>query len=353
MKVAYVTNAPGSSGVGKPAREIAERLKKQSEISLTEFSLQAQRKGPKPLEWWRLSRDLPKEGFDLWHFTNQTLSFIPRSPAVLTVFDIIEILEPQRAFGKMVARFLYRGIPKAAHIICVSQYSRKSLQSVYQVPDERITIVPLAANQFFSVDENAKYSVAYAEFLHKFELTPEQKIILYVGSDHPRKNLPTLARAFAQIKKDIPDAVLMKVGDPGVPEGRVEFLRILDELGIRDKVKFYGNAKDQALRFLYNIADVFVFPSTFEGFGIPPLEAMACGCPVVVSNATSLSEVVGDAALLHDPHDVEGFAASIKHVLTNKNLAQDLRQRGLSQATKFSWKSSAQKTLEVYRKVLV
>lgn len=352
MKVAYVTNASAQSGVGKPAREIARRLTGKPGVSLQQFFLEAQKPWPKPLEWLRLSRRLPKAGFDLWHFTNQTLSFMNRQPAVVTVFDIIEILEPQRMFGKTAARFLYRGLPYAAHIICVSQYSKQSLQSIYEIPDNKITVIPLAASEHFSVDSSAKQSVGYSEFLHRFDLNADSPIVLYIGSDHPRKNLPTLAKAFAEVKKQIPEAVLLKVGDAGVPEGRVEFLKILDELGIQTSVKFYGKANDEELRLLYNIADVFVFPSTFEGFGIPPLEAMACGCPVVVSNATSLPEVVGDAALLHDPHDVDGFAASIKHVLTNKNLAQDLRQRGLSQATKFSWENSAQKTLEVYKKVL-
>ncbi|MEK7557111.1 MAG: glycosyltransferase family 1 protein, partial [Patescibacteria group bacterium] len=169
--------------------------------------------------------------------------------------------------------------------------------------------------------------------------------------EHPRKNLSVLVEAVSRVRQEMPEVVLLKVGDAGVAHGHAQFLENIDTFGMRDAVKFYGNADDEALRLLYNVADVFVFPSTFEGFGIPPLEAMACGCPVVSSNATSLSEVVGRAALLRDPADAQGFADAIRQVLTDQKLTQDLRQRGLVQAAKFSWETSAQKTLEVYRKM--
>lgn len=370
MKVAYVTNASPQSGVGKPAREILRHLQKQNQFSLTNFHIDAAAcqllqnekvearisawPGPlsaKPFQWVRLSRKLPQAKFDVWHFTNQTLSFIPRQPAIVTVFDLIELLEPQEKFGRPVAKRLYSGIPKAAHLICVSQYTKKTVQEKYGISDERITVIPLAAAKTFQPDTGVKNTVGYHEALHKLELTPQHRIILYVGSEHPRKNVPVLVEAFARVHKEMPETILLKVGDPGFAEGRKKLLKQIDELDIRSTVKLYGNADDETLKLLYNLADVFVFPTTFEGFGIPPLEAMACGCPVVSSNVTSLPEVVGDAALTCYPTDVVGFADAIQRVLTDSKLAQDLRSRGLAQAAKFSWETSAQKTLQVYRLV--
>lgn len=353
MKVAYITNSPPQSGMGKPAREIASYLKTQPDLTLQEFSLIAPASRlPKPIHWLRASWRLPRRGFDLWHFTNQTLSFIPRQPAVVTVYDLIELIEPQVKFGRHLARFLYHGLPRAARLICVSNYTKKTLQEQYNVPDKKITVIPLAAADIFKPDPAVKQTVAARELLHRLNLKPQHKLVLYVGSEHPRKNLKALVEALARVRQHIPGVILLKVGDAGVAAGRQHFLSDLDRVNIREAVRFVGKADDETLKLLYNIADVFVFPSTFEGFGIPPLEAMACGCPVVCSNATSLSEVVGDAALLHDPKDVEGFAASIQKVLTTPALAQDLRQRGLAQATRFSWKNIAEQTLTVYQNIL-
>lgn len=362
MKVAYITNSPPQSGMGKPAREIARHLANQPDITLKEFSLVApppsagprQRRWqlPKPIGWWRLARKLPKAGFNLWHFTNQTLSFIPRRPAVVTVYDLSELIEPQTKFGRPVFQYLYRGIPRAAHVICVSQYTKKTLQEQYNIPDEKITVIPLAAAEVFQPDPAVKQTVAARELLYRFNLTPNTKLILYVGSEHPRKNLKVLLEAVARVRQHIPDVVVLKVGDAGLAAGRQQFLADLDRLGLRQNVRFVGKADDETLKLLYNIADIFVFPSTFEGFGIPPLEAMACGCPVVCSNATSLPEVVGDAALTHNPNDVDAFASSITKVLTTPALAQDLRQRGLARAAQFNWRDIAERTLAVYRQAI-
>lgn len=352
-QIAYVTNASSQSGVGKPAREIARYLARQGEFQLHEYPLAAPSKRiPKPLQWWRAARRLPKEGFSAWHLTNQTLSFIRRAPAIITVYDLIELIEPQVKFGRPLAQALYSGIPRAAHLICVSQYTKQTLQEHYRISEENITVIPLAAADVFKPDAGAKQSASYQEFLRTWNLTPQHKVVLYVGSEHPRKNLTVLAEAFAHVHKEIPETVLLKVGDPGVAAGRKQFLSDLARLNIQSAVRFIGRAGDETLKLLYNIADVFVFPSTFEGFGIPPLEALACGCPVVSSNATSLPEVVGDAALLCSPGDEAAFAAAMLRVLTEPALVQDLRRRGLTQAAHFSWPDIAQQTAEVYRSVL-
>jgi len=369
-KVAYVTNTPPLSGMGRPTREIYSRLdKKRFETDffyvdglknelikngnvLSTVSQLPKLLAVKPIAWWRLSKTLPKDGYDLWHITNQTLSFIPRKDFLLTVYDLIELLDPQEKFGKYVAKFLYKGISKARHIICTSEYTKKMLQATYKIIDEKITIIPLGVGDSFSFNPDAKNSVGYHEFLRQYEIPTDAKIILYVGSDHPRKNLNGLAEIFSEVLKSVPNCFLIKVGDPGVKVGREQFLKKLDELRVRKFVKFTGAISDEKLQLVYSLADVFVFPSFHEGFGVPPLEAMACGCPVVCSNATSLPEVVGDAGILLDPQDTVGFVKSIVKVLNDADLSDELRLKGLERVKLFSWANIVEETEKVYEKML-
>ena len=176
-------------------------------------------------------------------------------------------------------------------------------------------------------------------------------IVLYVGSDHPRKNLGVALEAFARLQKGRPDAVFLKVGSPGLPAGREATLEKIDKLGIREAIRFVGAVEEEKLNQLYSLADVFVYPSKFEGFGLPPLQAMAAGTPVICSNATSLPEVVGEAAIMHDADDVNGFAESLKKIVTDKELAQSLRENGLERVQQFSWTEAVERVAEVYKKI--
>jgi len=370
-KIAYITNAPPLSGIGKPTREIysgidrkrfdpdffcidglKNELSKNGEV-FSSVSLLPKPFSAKPVSWWRLSKKLPKSGYDLWHITNQTLSFIPREDFLLTVYDLIELLDPQERFGGYMAKFLYRGISKAKHIICISEYTKRMLQNTYGISNEKITVIPLGVSDNFVFNRDIKNTVGYREFLRQYEIPINAKIILYVGSDHPRKNLNGLAEIFAEVLKKVPNSFLLKVGEPGVTAGREQFLKKLDELGLRKFVKFAGSISDEKLQLAYSLADVFVFPSFYEGFGVPPLEAMACGCPVVCSNATSLPEVVGDAGVLLDPTDNDGFVESIIKILNNTGFSEELRSRGLERVKKFSWQDIVVKTEMVYDKMLV
>lgn len=359
MKIAFLTNAAASSGVGHYATELAKEL--TNYVTLQEFSLMAHTgRWPwqkKTLSWMRRGRKLRRElrlGFDVVHATNQTLSFVlPRGgPTMVTVHDLIEWLEPQHGFSGWAARYLYSGIVRASHVIAVSEYTKQTVIENFQLPAARVTVIPNGVSAVFHPIDAFSSTIGYKTLRQELKLPEQAKVVLYVGSDHPRKNVGTALRAFANWRRNCPEAVFLKVGEPGLAAGRVETLRVVDELGLRSVVRFIGAVAMERLNELYNVADVLIFPSRAEGFGLPLLQAMAAGTPVAAADTTSIPEVVGEAALLHRADDVAGFAASLQQVIEDTALANDLRQRGIERAKLFSWEKTAAQTLEVYQTVL-
>jgi glycosyltransferase involved in cell wall biosynthesis len=174
--------------------------------------------------------------------------------------------------------------------------------------------------------------------------------VLFVGSVERRKNLRGLLQAYARLLETDVACPLVIVGTRR--RGAGEIGRTLQELHLEESVIFTGYVPDADLPAIYTGADLFVFPSLYEGFGLPPLEAMACGTPVVCSNAASLPEVVGDAAIMVDPYDVEGLAEAMLRVLTDADLREHLRRKGLERARQFTWERTARETVAVYREVL-
>ena len=368
--IAYLTNSSAHSGVGQYALEL-KKAWPDSGFHLREFSLQGtslhidgvQRTsirswpaglGAKSIGWVRLGRRLPSllTNEALVHATNQTLSFIKTSkPLVVTVHDIVEMLQPQDKMAFYVNRYLYSGIERAEHVMVVSEYTKKTVMDYYGLPGDNISVIYNGVNRavFYPI-EHFKETVGYKTLVRELGVTGKQPVILYVGSDHPRKNLPVALQAFAGLLPQYPQAVFLKVGAAGLPSGRAATLDTVDKLSIREHVKFIGDVSDERLNELYNSADVFVFPSRFEGFGMPPLQAMASGLPVVTANITSLPEVVGQAALMHDPDDVAAFTASMLEIIQRQDVADRLAQAGIAQAKKFSWEEAAKATAAVYRK---
>ncbi|MBV9242467.1 MAG: glycosyltransferase family 4 protein [Acidobacteria bacterium] len=172
-----------------------------------------------------------------------------------------------------------------------------------------------------------------------------------MGSVQPRKNLVRLVEAYASLaaKRDVPPLILA---------GRLAWLyhesvAAAAKYGVKEKIRFLGFVPDEDLPALYSAATIFVYPSFFEGFGLPPLEAMQCGTPVITGNLTSLPEVVGDAGIMVDPYDVNAIGTAIELLLADKNLRQDLSRRGIERAKGFSWETTARKTLEVFESVMV
>ncbi len=218
-------------------------------------------------------------------------------------------------------------VRRAKKVIAVSQSTKSDLMRLLRVPGRKVEVVYEAAAKR---TPPKKYSV-------------ERPYILFVGMLEPRKNIPRLLEAFARL----PDAYdLIIVGKKGWKFDQV--FATHNRLSLRGRVHFEGYASDTRLAQLYANASVFVYPSLYEGFGLPVLEAMQAGCPVITSNISSLPEVAGDAAILVDPYSVKSITDALYTVLSNKSLQRDLIIKGKKQAKKFSWKKAAKETLEVF-----
>ena len=296
----------------------------------------------------------------LKHLTSQQMAillwFQPHiRPAIVTVHDIVPYLMRQDAeqstFRNAVDRWFdsvaMHGLKRADALISISHFTKETLVGALGCQEGRIHVV------YRDVDHGTFRPLPVADdFLKRYGLDTRLRYVLYVGSENPRKNLHRLLSAFAIVREAMPEARLIKVGTPEYPP-QAKALRLeIQRRHLTESVRFLEGVSDQDLVQFYNLADLFVFPSLYEGFGLPPLEAMACGTPVVCSNASSLPEVVGDAALTVDPYDVEALAEAMRRVLSDPDLADDLRRRGLERAAGFTWERTARETVEVYREVL-
>jgi glycosyltransferase involved in cell wall biosynthesis len=353
-RVAYITNAGESSGVGRRAAEIKKRL--STRFNIHEYSLQAEGKY-KPLAWvvggWQLRRKINSK-FDIVHATNQSLSFVlpAGGKVVATVHDLIEILEPQSAGANLVAKYLYSGLKRASKIIAVSEYTKKTLIDTLGMAPEQVKVIYNGVDEYFKPLSNFSQTIGYQQLKQELKLPEGAQVLLFVGSEHPRKNLPVALQVLAKLRQRNEKIFLVKVGVPGILAQREKTLQEIDKLKLREAVRLVGEVSAEKLRELYNLAEGLLFPSRFEGFGLPLLEAMACGTPVVAARATSIPEVVGEAGLLEEVDDVEGFAVGVERILQDKAYAEQLRQAGLARAKEFDWQRAAEQEAEVYKSLV-
>ena len=285
-------------------------------------------------------------GIDIFHFTNP-LNFVSGSYAtVATIHDLSTFHDT--ACGKSQIQNVYakkiRKIAKESQaIIAVSEYTKKDIINFLGVSSEKITVIYEAASGDFFPDRDIEY------IQKKFGV---EKYLLYVGQLQPRKNTLNLLKAWSNVSSNYPDYKLLLVG---TVRDKKYFYALNDAIArgsIKDSVVFADSVNIAQLRKLYSGARCFVYPSFFEGFGLPILEAMQCGTPVISSNSSSLQEVVGDAGPLVDPNNPEEIAGAIERVLYDDALHTGLVSRSLAQAKKFSWEKAAKETLAIYRKVV-
>jgi len=295
----------------------------------------------------------------LKHLTTQQMASLlwlnPRlHPVVVTVHDVVPYLvqgdarqdTSRHPIDRYFERQSMRALKRADGLISVSEFTKKMLVEHLGCQAEKIFVVLEGVNH----DLFRPLPVPDA-FLQRYGLDRQGVYLLYVGSDNPHKNLPRLIEAFARVYQAMPGVRLIKVGTSENPELARQHRAALTRSGLDGATRWLEQVPENDLPFFYNLARVFVFPSLYEGFGLPPLEAMACGTPVVCSNAASLPEVAGEAALQVDPLDVEGMAEAVMRILGDPTLASDVRARGLAQASRFTWELTARETLKVYEMV--
>jgi glycosyltransferase involved in cell wall biosynthesis len=290
---------------------------------------------------WYFPRRVPR-GYALYHVTSPLMGATVRrvAPCVVTVHDVIPARLPGNAgwLRTLVRRRHLRAVPAAQGLIFDSAHARQEFLSFYEYPVERTAVVPLAAGDGFVPGDRAAAREALG-------LPAAGPILLHVGAEEPRKNIGTLLEAVRLLRARYPDVLLLRVGPM-----RSRTRRRVARLGLGEHVRYRGGVSEADLVRHYQAADAFVFPSVYEGFGLPVLEALACGCPVVAGDATSVPEITGAAALLVDPRDADAFARAIGRVLEDSSLAGALRAGGPVRAAAFSWERVARETLAAYRR---
>lgn len=298
-------------------------------------------------ERWALGLEMLPYRLDVLHSPD----FIPprwgAKRKIITVHDLNFIFYPQfltqdsmRYYADQIAW----AVQGADHISADSHATRHDLIEQLRVPPEKITTIHLAANPLYERDYE---ETAVTDTLQKQNLPRD--FILFVGTLEPRKNLPFLLRAYQHLLQNgLIDVPLVLVGGKGWLNEEV--FTTIDELGLQEKVRHLSAVFDEQLAHLYHAAGVLVTPSHYEGFGLPALEAMHCGCPVIVSNRGSLPEVVGEAGLQLGLDDEEAWADGLHRVLTDSNLRKKMIARGYAQAKTFSWQKTAEMTLNIYQR---
>ena len=286
---------------------------------------------------------------DLIHAPAYTAPIATSKPVVLTIYDTIALTFPELSKRLNVLHyrmFMSASAKRAARIIVPSEATRKDVIAVLGVPSDKIRVVPLAVAEAFRPVEDVRELGRVRK-----ELGLPERYILFTGNIEPKKNLPALLRAYAEARRS--GRVTHRLVVAGRKAWRYsQVFKTLRELRIQETVHFIGHVPQEMLPALYSGASVFVFPSLCEGFGLPPLEAMACGTPVVTTTAGALPEVVGNAALTVKPDDVRELRVAMEKVLANQFLARRLREYGIKRAAEFSWHKTARATADVYAEVL-
>jgi glycosyltransferase involved in cell wall biosynthesis len=302
-------------------------------------------------------RVVGREGCELVHVPHllTTPHYLP-CPYVVTVHDLLDYM--YRASNHSALRralhfqFTQRMLHGAARIFAVSHFTKHDVQRLFGIPAEKVEVVYNAIDDRFRLGHASESD---REFIaQRYQVS--YPFILYAGRISPQKNIVRLIEAFSALKVELEkegkfsDLKLIIIGDD--LSGHPDLRRTVIRSGVQNDVRFLGFVPIDVLRIFYDTAKVFVFPSLYEGFGLPPLEAMAHGTPVVTSNLSSLPEVVGNAAVLVNPENVFEIMRAVNRVLLDQGLRDRLKQRGYEQAARYSWDSSARRILQVYGEIV-
>ncbi|MBT3705034.1 glycosyltransferase family 4 protein [Candidatus Peregrinibacteria bacterium] len=354
------------TGIGRYTAELVKNLEKDPKSKTHEFvlffnepefsSYKPTKPNFKPIlvdaphyslkEQTKFLGQLNEQNLDLMHFTHFNAPIRYKKPFIVTIHDLTHTLFPGRKMRALPYRMAYKkviknAVKKATHIIAVSENTKKDLIRIHKTNPEKIHTIYEGANKEF-------HQLKPAEL--KTLKTPNIKepFLLYTGVHRYHKNLPRLIKAFSLIahKNRNLDLVITGKPDPLYPEAE----EATKQFHLENRIHFTGLVPEDELIALYNLAEAYVFPSLYEGFGLPVLEAFACGTPVVASNVSSIPEIAGKAALLFDPENPKDIAEKIQKLLKSHSLQNDLRQKGLARVKAFSWQKMAKEILSLYNR---
>ncbi len=324
-------------------------------------------------QYW-LPLEIRKRNVDLMHYPNFDLPIFQSCPYIVTIHDLIYYLYPEQCPSKIAhyyARFMIRYATTHARMVLTdSEHSKHDLMSYFKLPADKIHVIYPAADKLFRTrtlerrhpagNWNAGIPAGIADRMSATQCgqdarAPIQKYgihspyIFYIGKHHPYKNIKALLSAYKQYAEIYENFQLVIGGKRD--ERRQDLYTLVSEFGMEGRILFTDFVPETEIFELYRQAELFVFPSLYEGFGLPPLEAMACGVPVICSNAASLPEVVGDAAIQVNASDVNELADAIRTVLTNTDLREELKLKGQRRALQFSWEHAARQLMQVYERI--
>lgn len=291
----------------------------------------------------KLNRICRKSSFDIYHETAVVPARLPSIASVYSIYDLSLRRHSETHPRERVWFFEYfikKRLNSAKHILTISEFIRQEIIEELKLPPEIVTAIPLAADPMFVPCNTADVRKI------KIKYTLPESYLLFVGSLEPRKNIDLLIEAMEKLESDIP---LVLVGWNGW--GDKYWKEKIQKKRLADKIIMTGHLPDVDLKQIYSGAVALVYPSLYEGFGLPIVEAMACGCPVICSNAASMPEVAGDAAILIDPSSSDDLAESIEKIVNDTEFRQNLVKKGFMQATLFNWEETARQTLELFKKV--
>jgi glycosyltransferase involved in cell wall biosynthesis len=301
------------------------------------------------IEQIRIPLALKREGVTLFHAPHYVLPPLVPCRSVVTIHDCIHLMFPQYLPSRLALGYarasIFAAARRATRVLTVSESSKRDILRFVDIKPEKIDVIYNAYDHRFSVEPREEDVGRVRE---RYQLHDE--FVLYAGNVKPHKNLERLIEAFHLVRRRGLDHLkLVLIGDQISRYAALR--RAVHRHQLHQYVRFLGYMPEATLAVMYRLAGVFVFPSLYEGFGLPPLEAMASGTPVVTSNVSSLPEVAGDAAVLVDPYDPDAIANGIYRVLTDDQLRRDLRVRGAARARQFSWEQSVRRVREIYGEV--
>lgn len=292
-----------------------------------------------------LPKELNKYQLDVIIFPKNVIPFCISAKSLVVIHDLAYFMPELNAYPLIdtlyMKSMIRSSIKRANYVISVSRNTKNDIVEIIGTDESQVKVIYEAADQKYrQITDNIRLN----EIKNKYQLA--DKFIFYSGSLSPRKNMLRFLTAFNKIKDTIPHKLVLTGGKSWKDKNVHE---MIDQIG--DSIIKLGHVPDEDMPFIYNLADLFVYPSLYEGFGLPPLEAMACGCPVIASNTSSIPEVVGNAAIIVDPYKTEELEKAMYQLLTNRELREISIQNGRERVKHFTWENSAREMLHLFKKI--